>query len=203
MEKSALIIFQKNAVLGKVKTRLSVDVGDEAAMDIYQQLVRYTHEVCRSVPVQKFLFYSDFIPDDISEFDQDYQFEVQYGNDLGSRMRNAFQRLFSKGYGKIIILGTDCGELESEIVINAFELLDQIEVVIGPARDGGYYLLGMNKMNAGLFEEIPWSTEMVLFLTMEKLEKQNISYELLEILSDVDRIEDWKKLKKKRKLNYD
>lgn len=203
MEKSALIIFQKNAVLGKVKTRLSVDVGDEAAMDIYQQLVRYTHEVCRSVPVQKFLFYSDFIPDDISEFDQDYQFEVQSGNDLGSRMRNAFQRLFSKGYGKIIILGTDCGELESEIVINAFELLDQNEVVIGPARDGGYYLLGMNKMNAGLFEEIPWSTEMVLFLTMEKLEKQNISYELLEILSDVDRIEDWKKLKKKRKLNYD
>ncbi len=200
MGKSALIIFQKNAVLGKVKTRLSVDVGDEVAMEIYQQLVRHTHMVCGSVPVQKFLFYSDFIPDDVSEFGQDYQFEVQSGTDLGSRMRNAFQRLFTKGYGKIIILGTDCGELESEIVINAFELLDHNEVVIGPARDGGYYMLGMNKMNAGLFEEIPWSTEKVLFLTMEKLENQKISYELLEILSDVDRIEDWKKLKEKLKV---
>lgn len=200
MEKSALIIFQKNAVLGKVKTRLSADVGDEVAMEIYQQLVRHTHDVCASVPVKKFLFFSDFIPDDISEFGQDYQFEVQSGNDLGSRMENAFQRLFSKDYEKIIISGTDCGELESNILEDAFELLDKHEVVIGPARDGGYYLLGMKKMFSDLFEGIPWSTEKVLFLTMEKLEKQNISYELLEILSDVDRIEDWKKLKEKQKV---
>lgn len=200
MGKSALIIFQKNAVLGKVKTRLSADVGDEVAMEIYQQLVRYTHDVCASVPVQKFLFFSEFIPDDISEFGQDYQFEVQSGNDLGSRMKNAFQRLFSKGYEKIIILGTDCGELESNILEIAFELLDTHEVVIGPARDGGYYLLGMKKMFSDLFEDISWSTEKVLFQTMEKLENQNISYELLEILSDVDRVEDWKKLKEKQKV---
>lgn len=199
MEKSALIIFQKNSILGKVKTRISIDVGDEAAMDIYQQLVRHTHEVCGSVPVQKFLFYSDFIPDDISGFSQDYQFEVQSGNDLGSRMENAFQKLFAKGYEKIIILGTDCGELQSRIVVQAFEYLDTHEVIIGPARDGGYYLLGMKKMIADLFREIPWSSEKVLFMTMEKLERQN-SYELLEILSDVDRIEDWKKLKEKQKV---
>jgi rSAM/selenodomain-associated transferase 1 len=200
MGKSALIIFQKNAVLGKVKTRISVDVGDQVAMDIYQQLVRHTHEVCVSVPVQKFLFFSDFIPDDVSEFDQDYKFEVQTGNDLGSRMGNAFQFVFANGYEKILILGTDCGELESKIVVKAFELLNIHEVVIGPARDGGYYLLGMKKMFADLFEEVPWSSEKVLFLTMEKLEKQAISYELLEILSDVDRIEDWKKLKEKQKV---
>lgn len=199
MEKSALIIFQKNSILGKVKTRISIDVGDEAAMEIYQQLVRHTHDVCGSVPVQKFLFYSDFIPDDISGFSKDYQFEVQSGNDLGSRMENAFQKLFAKGYEKIIILGTDCGELQSRIVVQAFECLDTHEVVIGPARDGGYYLLGMKKMIADLFKEIPWSSEKVLFMTMEKLERQNISYELLEILSDVDRIEDWKKLKEKLK----
>lgn len=200
MEKSALIIFQKNAVLGKVKTRLAVDLGDEMAMEIYQQLVRHTHFVCGSVPVQKFVFYSDFIPGDTTAFGQDYHFEVQSGNDLGSKMENAFQRLFAKGYEKIIILGTDCGELERGIVVEAFELLDTHEVVIGPARDGGYYLLGMKKMIADLFEDIPWSTEKVLFLTMEKLENQKISYELLEILSDVDRIEDWKKLKEKQKV---
>ena len=125
MGKSALIIFQKNAVLGKVKTRISVDVGDQVAMDIYQQLVRHTHEVCVSVPVQKFLFFSDFIPDDVSEFDQDYKFEVQTGNDLGSRMGNAFQFVFANGYEKILILGTDCGELESKIVVKAFELLNK------------------------------------------------------------------------------
>lgn len=200
MKKNALIIFQKNAVLGKVKTRISIDVGDEVAMDIYQQLVRHTHDVCESVPVQKFLFYSDFIPNDSSTFSKDYKFEVQSGNDLGSRMENAFQRVFAKGFEKIIILGTDCGELENRIVMKAFELLDTHEVVIGPARDGGYYLLGMKKMFADLFQEIPWSSEKVLFLTMEKLEKQAISYELLEILSDVDRIEDWQKLKEKQKV---
>lgn len=200
MEKSAIIIFQKNAALGKVKTRISVDVGDEAAMDIYQQLVSHTHEVCESVPVQKFLFYSDFLPEDISIFSQEYKFEVQSGNDLGSRMENAYQRVFAKGFEKIIILGTDCGELENRNVVKAFELLDAHEVVIGPARDGGYYLLGMKKMIADLFQEIPWSSEKVLFLTMEKLERQAISYELLEILSDVDRIEDWEKLKEKQKV---
>ena len=200
MEKSALIIFQKNAVLGKVKTRLSADVGDEVAMEIYQQLVRHTHNICASVPDQKFLFFSDFIPDDISEFGQDYQFEVQSGTDLGSRMENAFQRIFTKGYEKIIVIGTDCGELESSILEEAFELLDTHEVIIGPAKDGGYYLLGMKKLFPDLFEDIPWSTEKVLFLTMEKLEKQKISYELLEILFDVDRIEDWEKLKEKQKV---
>lgn len=200
MEKSALIIFQKNAVLGKVKTRLSADVGDEVAMEIYQQLVRHTHNVCKSLPVQKFLFFSEFIPDDISEFGQDYQFEVQSGTHLGSRMENAFQRLFAKGFQKIIVIGTDCGELEKSILEEAFELLDTHEVIIGPAKDGGYYLLGMKKLFPDLFEDIPWSTEKVLFLTMEKLEKQKISYELLEILFDVDRIEDWEKLKEKQKV---
>ena len=197
MGKSALIIFQKNAVVGKVKTRLSVDVGDVVAMEIYQELVRHTHEVCKNVNAQKFLFFSDFIPDDTSEYGQDYQFEVQNGNDLGLRMADAFNTIFSKGYEKITILGTDCGELESRIVAESFELLENCEVVIGPARDGGYYLLGLKKLIVDLFVEIPWSTEKVLFHTMEKLENQSISYELLKILSDVDRIEDWKKLKRK------
>ena len=197
MKKRALIIFQKNAILGKVKTRISVDVGDALAMDIYQELVRHTHEVCRNVEVHKFLFFSDFIPDETSEYGKEYHFEVQTGNDLGSRMANAFERIFSKGYEEIIILGTDCGELETRIVEEAFLLLENNEVVIGPARDGGYYLLGMKNWIENLFVDIPWSTEKVLFLTMEKLENKSISFELLEILSDVDRIEDWKKLKEK------
>lgn len=197
MKKRALIIFQKNAILGRVKTRISVDVGDVPAMEIYLELVRHTHLVCKDVDVPKFLFFSDFIPNDTSEFGQEYSFEVQEGNDLGSRMANAFQRIFSKGYEEIIILGTDCGELESRILDNAFELLEVNEVVIGPARDGGYYLLGMKQLYNDLFVDIPWSSEKVLFLTMEKLENQSISYGLLEILSDVDRIEDWRKIKDK------
>lgn len=197
MKKRALIIFQKNAILGKVKTRISVDVGDISAMEIYLELVRHTHQVCQEVDVPKFLFFSDFIPDDTSEFGQEYAFEVQEGNDLGSRMENAFERIFSKGYEEIIILGTDCGELESRILADAFDLLEVNEVVIGPARDGGYYLLGLKQLNNDLFVDIPWSSEKVLFLTMEKLENQSRSYGILEILSDVDRIEDWKKIKDK------
>lgn len=197
MKKRALIIFQKNAILGKVKTRISVDVGDVPAMEIYLELVRYTHQVCKEVDVPKFLFFSDFIPNDTSEYGQEYNFEVQEGNDLGSRMANAFERIFSKGYEEIIILGTDCGELESRILDNAYGLLEVNEVVIGPARDGGYYLLGMKKFFTDLFVNIPWSTEKVLFLTMEKLENKSRSCGLLEILSDVDRFEDWRKIKDK------
>lgn len=197
MKKQALIIFQKNAILGKVKTRISVDVGDVLALEIYLDLVHHTHQVCKEVDVHKFLFFSDFIPDDTSDYGQDYKFEVQEGSDLGSRMANAFERIFSEGYEKIVILGTDCGELESSILENAFEKLEVDEVVIGPARDGGYYLLGMTKMNHDLFIDIPWSSERVLLSTMEKLENQSTSYGLLEILSDVDRIEDWKRIKDK------
>lgn len=201
MEKNALIIFQKNAILGNVKTRIAAKAGHQKALEIYQDLVTHTFQVCNSISSSKFIYYSDFIPIDSKSSQYEYQLETQAGFDLGSKMQNAFQNLFDKGFEKVILIGTDCGELESRHIEEAFGFLESNEAVIGPARDGGYYLVGMRRQIPGFFEGIPWSTSKVLLLTLEKLEKQTVSYGLLELLSDVDEWEDWENLNQKRNKN--
>ncbi len=195
MTKRAIIIFQKNAVLGKVKTRLAKGVGNESALEIYQELVKHTHEVCGSFLAKKFLFFSDFIPSDQNDYPNDYELEVQCGVDLGERMKNAFDRLFIKGFEQILIIGTDCPELTGDILRKAFITLEQKEAVIGPAKDGGYYLLGMSQYIPELFVDIPWSSDQVLTKSLAVLESLNLGYEQLETLSDVDHQEDWENLK--------
>ena len=107
-------------------------------------------------------------------------------------MLHAFDTLFQQGYQKIIIIGTDCFELSSFILLDAFTALDEKEVVIGPSEDGGYYLLGMRQFFPFLFEEKAWSTDSVYSSTVQQLVIQNIRYEILPILNDIDTEDDWK-----------
>ncbi|MFC3414626.1 TIGR04282 family arsenosugar biosynthesis glycosyltransferase [Algoriphagus hitonicola] len=202
MKKSAIIIFQKNAELGKVKTRLAKDVGDEIALQIYHQLCAFTHEVCRQVSVDKYLYFSRFISE-IHFSDSSYFFRVQRGGDLGERMSNAFEDLFKNDYEKILIIGTDCPEISSHLLEEAFSLLDKSEVVIGPAEDGGYYLLGMRRFFPQLFQNISWSTSEVVKQTKNRLESGKISYQLLPVHTDIDTLEDWKKMKDLIDLTYE
>jgi uncharacterized protein len=197
MRRTALIIFQKNEVRGKVKTRLAATVGDEAALKIYKILINYTHQVIQSLPVDTYIFFSDFIPDDTSAIPIDFSFKIQSRGDLGERMKNAFQMLFNLGYQKILILGTDCADLQTIHIESALEKLNKVDVVIGPAEDGGYYLLGMKKFSNTLFEEIEWSTINVFNQTVAKLNQANLTYDTTTILSDIDREEDWEKVKLK------
>jgi uncharacterized protein len=201
MDQRAIIIFQKNAIPGKVKTRIAEELGDQAALEIYMKLVDHTHQVCQEVDAQKFVFFSDFIPEDLSGFNPHDQLIVQSGNDLGWRMANAFKVVFSKGFKKILIVGTDCLELKANLLEEAFELLKTNQVVIGPARDGGYYLLGLQQLVLELFQDIEWSSEKVFWQTMKKLDDLSLSYDLLRVLSDVDRLADWQKFNKKQ--NYE
>jgi rSAM/selenodomain-associated transferase 1 len=198
MEKNALIIFRKNEVLGNVKTRIAAKVGDQKALEIYQYLVDHTLHACRSIASSKFIYYSDFIPTDSISSHYEFKFEIQAGFDLGSKMQNAFQNLFDKGFENIILIGTDCAELEPRHIEEAFELLESHEAVLGPAKDGGYYLVGLKRQIPGFFEGIPWSTSKVLLLTLEKLEKQTVTYGLLDLLSDIDEWEDWEDLNQKK-----
>lgn len=191
MSKNALIIFQKNAVLGKVKTRLAVSIGDHQAMQVYDWLTTRTHQIVKEVEAEKFLYYSDFNPEKELESTQNYNFEVQTGADLGERMSNSFVNLFAKEFQRIVIIGTDCPDLTAEHIEMAFRALDSNDLVLGPAKDGGYYLLGTNQFYPDLFTDIPWSTGIVLKLTLEKAALLNLSYELLEVLSDIDTLEDW------------
>jgi rSAM/selenodomain-associated transferase 1 len=189
--KTGLIIFQKNAVPGRVKTRIAATVGDGRALEIYDWLTAYTHRIVREVRVDKYLFYSDFIPDRQAASLQDYQARIQSGSDLGDRMQNAFRHLFENGYSSAVIIGTDCAELKVSDLNDAFMALSRSDIVLGPARDGGYYLLGMRGFHPEVFSGIPWSTSTVMESTLESANKAGLDYEFLEIRSDIDTFEDW------------
>ena len=186
MEKPLLIIFVKNPVLGKVKTRLAATVGDEVALAIYFQLLKKTHEVTALLPVDKAVYYSDSIdPDDLWS-DGGYDRMVQSGDNLGERMKNAFDGSFKKGYQKVCIIGSDCLEITPGIINKAFAALENHDAVIGPARDGGYYLLGMKQMTPTLFENKKWSTDKILAATVADFKQLGLSYMELPVLKDVD-----------------
>ncbi|MFT4857365.1 MAG: rSAM/selenodomain-associated transferase 1 [Algoriphagus sp.] len=197
MKKTALIVFQKNEILGKVKTRLASTLGHEEALKIYQILIAHTHQVIQPVAADTYIFFSNYIPKTYEIKASSFYFQVQTGKDLGDRMKNAFEFLFCIGYERVLIIGTDCATLEPIHIKTAIQKLDLVDVVIGPAEDGGYYLLGMKNLVSSLFEDMKWSTEDVLKETINRLTQEGLSYERIETLSDVDREEDWDKVKMK------
>jgi hypothetical protein len=189
MTDNVLLIFVKNLMAGHVKTRLADTLGNDAAINIYKQLVINTHDAIYSSPVEKIVFYSNFIEDDIWEKDL-FQKKIQKGNDLGERMKNAFKSLFSVGHKKIVIIGTDCPGINKNILEKAFLNLNSFDVVIGPATDGGYYLLGMKEAHPFLFKNIEWSTDVVLQQTIHLCNQNQLSYFLLPELCDIDEEKD-------------
>lgn len=189
MLNNALLIFVKNLVYGQVKTRLATSVGNDKAMKIYQQLLQHTHNVCKNIYADKIVFYSDFFEEDIWN-KEEFKKEIQYGNDLGERMKNAFIKTFENEYEKVIIIGTDCPQIDQTILENAFTQLNDFDIVLGPATDGGYYLLGMKTFFASFFENIKWSTDTVLEKTLEICNQNTLSYFLLPELTDIDEEKD-------------
>lgn len=190
--KQALIIFARNPVRGKVKTRLAATMGDDKALSIYQSLLEHTVQITQRISCDRYVFYADGISKNDVWSDDRYLKKNQEGEDLGQRMYHAFDILFKQVYQKIIIIGTDCFELSSSILLDAFTTLDTNEVVIGPSEDGGYYLLGMRQFFPFLFEGKVWSTDTVYNSTIQQLELHKISYGILPILNDIDTEDDWK-----------
>ncbi len=193
MKKCALIIFIKNCELGKVKTRLARDVGNENALSIYKQLLGHTRNFTESLEVDKYVFYSDRI--EVNDLWNENVFlkEMQQGNDLGEKMLNAFEALFKKGYQSVCIIGSDCYELNTDILKNAFGALSNYDSVLGPTDDGGYYLLGLNTLIKDVFISKQWSTDSVFSDTMKDLNKKGLSTFQLDKLSDIDTIHDLNK----------
>ena len=183
--KNALIVFQKNLVSGKVKTRLAKALGDAEALKIYISLVSYTRYIIDELNCDKFIFYSDYIEQN-DDWKHGYNKAVQEGKDLGERMSNAFGTALQNGYEKVIVIGTDCPMLTAEIVNEAFKKLNKSDVAIGASADGGYYLLGMKKLHTFLFQNIAWSTPSVFASTVSECKKHNLSYHILPTLHDVD-----------------
>ena len=187
----ALLIFTRNPELGKVKTRLATTIGDAAALKVYQKLLEHTVDITQPLKVDKFVFYSEQIQENDHWDTTIYSKELQKGADLGERMYHAFESLFKKGYRQIVIVGSDIFELTTKNIQEAFTGLDTANFVVGPALDGGYYLLGMNTLNKSLFEHKKWGTSTVLKSTLKNLAHEKVA--LLATKNDIDTYDDLKK----------
>lgn len=187
---SAIILFVRNPVLGKVKTRLAKSIGDGKALEVYKFLLAYTYHLTAPLPCTKFVFYAEQIEENDLWSAPGFVKKVQCGDDLGKKMCNAFVQVFEAGYKNVMIIGSDCYQLKVEILLMGFEKLQTQDSVIGPTYDGGYYLLGMNKLVPEVFNYKSWSTNTVFNDTINDFEKINLRYSTLPMLYDIDEEED-------------
>lgn len=190
MHKKALIIFVRHPVRGRVKTRIAATLGEETALAVYRELLLHTAAITRPVEADKFVFYADGIEENDLWDTAVYQKRAQADGDLGERMQQAFQELFAAGYQHIAIIGSDCFELSTAIIENAFSSLQSSDAVAGPSTDGGYYLLGMRSFAPSVFEDKKWSTGSVMSDTLQSIRALGWDYTLLPVLSDVDEAAD-------------
>lgn len=188
MSKNLLIIFTRNPELGKVKTRLAKTIGDENALTIYKTLIEKTVKTSSKINCDKAVYYSAKIQDNDIWDASIYHKYLQKGEDLGVRMLNAFAEAFNSNYKKVIIIGTDLYHLDPNHLNEAFHSFESNDVVIGPAQDGGYYLLGMKSLNSKVFKHKKWGTSTVLEETLNDLQDQSVHF--LETLNDIDDYDD-------------
>ena len=183
-----LILFTRVPELGKVKTRLAQDTGDEKALRVHEFLLEKTlyairvsgfeSEVhCPELPEGK-------IPGGL-EFPQ-----LQVEGDLGKKMSHAIENAFDNGEEAVILIGSDCPEITGEILQKAGGALLEFDLVLGPAKDGGYYLIGMKNSYPSLFQDIPWSSNQVFNLTFQAANKLKLKISLLPVLTDIDTVQD-------------
>ena len=188
MTDTALIIFTRNPELGKCKTRLAKTLGDAAALNIYKHLLKHTRDEAIKVASDCYVFYSEEIIKDDMWSEGRFTKKLQIGRALGVRMKNAFSELFDLGYKKVSIIGSDLLDLNHHIIQKSFEILEDHDVVIGPAKDGGYYLLALKQLPKRIFENKQWGTDSVLRETLKDLQEFNVH--LLKELNDIDTFED-------------
>ena len=187
-----ILIFARNPELGKVKTRLAAAIGNKNALEIYEYLLNHTNNVLKEIKKEKRVLYADeVILDDIWD-NNSYQKQEQFGQDLGARMRNAFAAAFEDDYKKVVIIGTDLYDLSAQDIQLAFNKLDNHDIVIGPADDGGYYLLGLKFIPDGIFINKKWGSNSVLSDTLINIEQFNVA--MLDFKNDIDTVNDIKNI---------
>lgn len=184
MQKSLLVIFARTPEYGKVKKRLAMRLGAEKALEIHNKLLSHTLTIAEETGIA-YKIYLSTDPDKL----QPYDYELQAGNDLGQRMHHALHTELTTNT-HVCLIGSDCLEISQSVITRAFEKLAAFDVVIGPAVDGGYYLIGLTKANAELFSNINWGSSTVLANTLKRCMNMNLSVHQLEFLNDIDRPED-------------
>jgi rSAM/selenodomain-associated transferase 1 len=180
-------IFAKPPHPGLVKTRLIPDIGADKAARVYRYCLEYTLEVARESGLEFHLFLSDDCDDELFEYEE---YSVQKGRDLGARMFNATKDILATSIDGAIIIGSDCLDISSRHLLQAARALADHELVLLPAFDGGYALIGCTNLEPGLFRNVSWSSDQVLKQTLSNAEKLDYRVSLLETVRDVDTLQD-------------
>lgn len=183
----ALVLFAKQIIPGEVKTRLGREIGMQQAADLYRGLFQLSLQHCSSPDWQNIIYWNK--EGDRPNFTMGYPSFQQAEGNLGIKMQEAFRTVL-ESFEKVVMIGTDCPGLRAHHIEKAFQQLDEHDLVLGPAEDGGYYLIGLAKLHSTLFQLDSWSHAEVFRQTMEIATEQNLSVALLEKLYDIDRPED-------------
>jgi len=187
---SAVIIFMRAPFQDSVKTRLAKTIGQQKASQFYHLCVDTIISQINELPpnIEKHIFFAEPVEEAAIDYLKDLGFniEVQTGETLGIRLRNAFYKVFQSGTSKAVIVASDVPDLTAGIVEEAISRLDSNDVVIGPSHDGGYYLIGLRKINESLFKRISWGTGQVCRQTLDAADKEELTVRQLPILIDID-----------------
>lgn len=202
-EKNCIIVFIKYPQPGLVKTRLAKDIGSRHAAGLYAGFIREILTTLQRIKEDVLIFYNPThsLKAYKTAFGKKYVYMAQKGNNLGTRMNNAFITCFNKGYTKTIIIGSDMPDISAQIIKKAFISLSSHDAVIGPAYDGGYYLIGFkqSRFESRIFKNIQWSTDKVYKKTIKICAKNKIKTKILQKMRDIDTIKDLSSVYKKMK----
>ena len=203
---NALVVMLKAPVAGKVKTRLTPPLKKEDAARLYKCFIQDIFS--RISTLNGIDIIAAYTPKNAAErikriVPANTMLIPQKGSDLGERLQNIFSQLFSIGYKKVAIIGTDSPDLPVEYIKKSFSSLNKnTSIVIGPSRDGGYYLIAMSRYSEEVFKDIPWSTNTVFKKTLEKAKKAGLLPAFLPEWYDVDETDDLKTLRENMRLHY-
>ncbi len=196
--KTAILVFAKSPASSRVKTRMQPPLSNQECWSLHNALLRYILAKLRGLdrPDTTTVLY---LTGSLVEahgyklslgLTEDFEVDVQIGNDLGERMVNALEKKFDEGFGKLIFVGTDSPLLSAQQIAEAVEELSRYEVVIGPTLDGGYYLIGFSVPLPAVLKGISWGTPHVYQQTVDLLQLYRVRWKSLQIGSDVDTYED-------------
>ncbi len=192
-----LIIFTRFPEAGKTKTRLISTLGPEGAAQFQKEMTEATLKTVNGLKNTSIEIRFEGGDKGLIKnwLGKQFSIEPQGPGDLGKKMERAFEESFDEGKNRIIIIGTDCPSITPEIIQNAFMALNDNDLALGPAKDGGYYLIGLRNKVPQLFQDIRWGTEEVFQKTFDVAKKLGLGIYLAETLSDIDRPEDLHVLK--------
>lgn len=189
---NVLTIFVKYPQEGFVKTRLAREIGKENANELYRLFVETILARIKDKNFTRVIFYAPISKrNEIKRWlGDDLVLYPQRGKDLGKRLSNAFNYSFKSGAKRAVVIGTDSPTLNKKLILDAFKKLKDTQCVLGPAFDGGYYLVGLTSFHEEIFQHIDWSSDNVFNQTLGRIKKLRISFSLLDKELDIDNIDD-------------